>query len=122
MPLCRRGLSYADLSWGYAEWAGKFKKLAEDASETHEVSRRSGLSEPTLRALGLGIDDMRTYQANRSRGGRAVAAEQCNLLRRHARFQNSATAGDMAFYAARSYSSMRPPRVIRSDLHQRGRQ
>src|SRR5882757_9684288 len=91
-----------------------------------EVSRRSGLSEPTLRyyeevglvgpvdrdarsghrryrdedldllqalaclrALGMGIEDMRTYQANRaratqSRGGRAVAAEQRDLLLRHA--------------------------------------
>src|ERR1700742_4741849 len=86
-----------------------------------EVSRRSGLSEPTLRyyeevglvgpvdrdarsghrryrdedldvlqalaclrALGLGIEDMRTYQANRAIGGRAVAAEQRDLLRRHA--------------------------------------
>jgi MerR family copper efflux transcriptional regulator len=90
-----------------------------------EVSRRSGLSEPTLRyyeevglvgpvdrdarsrhrryrdedldllqalaclrALGMGIEDMRTYQANRaratqSRGGRAVAAEQRDLLLRH---------------------------------------
>jgi DNA-binding transcriptional MerR regulator len=91
-----------------------------------EVSRRSGLSEPTLRyyeevglvgpvdrdarsghrrygdedldllqalaclrALGMGIEDMRTYQANRVRaaqslGGRAVAAEQRDLLLRHA--------------------------------------
>ena len=91
-----------------------------------EMSRRSGLSEPTLRyyeevglvgpvdrdgrsghrrygdedlnvvqalaclrALGMGIEDMRTYQANRARvsegqGGRAVAAEQRELLRRHA--------------------------------------
>jgi DNA-binding transcriptional MerR regulator len=86
-----------------------------------EVSRRSGLSEPTLRyyeevglvgpvdrdarsghrryqdedldvlqalaclrALGMGIEDMRTYQANRARSGRAVAAEQRDLLRRHA--------------------------------------
>jgi DNA-binding transcriptional MerR regulator len=85
-----------------------------------EVSRRSGLSEPTLRyyeevglvgpvdrdtrsghrrygdedldvlqalaclrALGMGIEDMRTYQANRGRGGRAVAAEQRDLLLRH---------------------------------------
>jgi MerR family copper efflux transcriptional regulator len=85
-----------------------------------EVSRRSGLSEPTLRyyeevglvgpvgrdsrsghrryaeddldvlqalaclrALGMGIEDMRTYQANRRRKGRAVAAEQRDLLRRH---------------------------------------
>jgi MerR family transcriptional regulator, copper efflux regulator len=86
-----------------------------------EVSRRSGLSEPTLRyyeevglvgpvgrdarsghrrygeadldvlqalaclrALGMGIEDMRVYQANRSRKGRTVAAEQRDLLGRHA--------------------------------------
>jgi DNA-binding transcriptional MerR regulator len=91
-----------------------------------EVSRRSGLSEPTLRyyeevglvgpvdrddrsghrryadddldvlmalaclrALGMGIEDMRTYQANRVRANRgehrrAVAAEQRNVLLRHA--------------------------------------
>ena len=91
-----------------------------------EVSRRSGLSEPTLRyyeevglvgpvdrdarsghrrygdddldvlqalaclrALGMGIEDMRAYQANRGRANRgehrrAVAAEQRDLLLRHA--------------------------------------
>jgi len=86
-----------------------------------EVSRRSGLSEPTLRyyeevglvgpvdrdtrsghrryddadldvlqalaclrALGMGIEDMRTYQANHARSGTAVAAEQRDLLLRHA--------------------------------------
>jgi MerR family transcriptional regulator, copper efflux regulator len=91
-----------------------------------QVSRRSGLSEPTLRyyeevgligpvdrdeqsghrryrdedldvlqalaclrTLGMGIEDMRTYQANRGRAnrsqqGRAVAAEQRDLLLRHA--------------------------------------
>ena len=86
-----------------------------------QVSRRSGLSEPTLRyyeevgligpvdrdersghrrygdddldvlqalaclrALGMGIEDMRTYQANRARSGTAVAAEQRDLLLRHA--------------------------------------
>jgi MerR family copper efflux transcriptional regulator len=91
------------------------------AMTIQEVSRRSGLSEPTLRyyeevglvgpvdrdersghrrygdedldvlqalaclrALGMGIEDMRTYQANRGRRGRAVAAEQRDLLRRHA--------------------------------------
>ena len=85
-----------------------------------EVSRHSGLSEPTLRyyeevglvgpidrdersghrrygehdletvevlsclrAVGMGIDDMRTYLANR-RAGRARAAEQRDLLLRHA--------------------------------------
>jgi MerR family transcriptional regulator, copper efflux regulator len=91
------------------------------AMTIQEVSRRSGLSEPTLRyyeevgligpvdrdtrsghrrygdkdvdvlqvlaclrALGMGIEDMRTYQANRGRGGTAVAAEQRDLLLRHA--------------------------------------
>ncbi|MEV5705226.1 MerR family transcriptional regulator [Actinoallomurus sp. NPDC052274] len=85
-----------------------------------DVSRRSGLSEPTLRyyedvglvgpierdeksghrryrpedldtlealsclrAVGVGIEDMRTYLANRARG-RAAAAEQRDLLLRHA--------------------------------------
>ncbi|MDQ2812993.1 MAG: MerR family transcriptional regulator [Actinomycetota bacterium] len=85
-----------------------------------DVSRRSGLSEPTLRyyeqvglvgpvgrdehsghrrygdedlhtlealaclrAVGVGIEDMRIYQANRGRG-QAAAAEQRDLLLRHA--------------------------------------
>jgi MerR family copper efflux transcriptional regulator len=85
-----------------------------------DVSRHSGLSEPTLRyyeevgligpiarhptsghrrygdedldtlqalaclrSMGVGIEDMRTYQANRKRG-RAAAAEQRDLLLRHA--------------------------------------
>ncbi|MYT69245.1 MULTISPECIES: MerR family transcriptional regulator [unclassified Streptomyces] len=85
-----------------------------------DVSRRSGLSEPTLRyyeevgligpvgrdersghrryaeddldllqalaclrAVGMSIEDMRTYQANRARG-RTAAAEQRDLLLRHA--------------------------------------
>jgi MerR family transcriptional regulator, copper efflux regulator len=86
----------------------------------HDVSRRSGLSEPTLRyyeqvgligpierdessghrryreddidtlqalaclrAMDVGIADMRTYQANRARGHEA-AGEQRDLLLRHA--------------------------------------
>ncbi|MEU4241587.1 MerR family transcriptional regulator [Actinoplanes sp. NPDC026619] len=85
-----------------------------------DASRRSGLSEPTLRyyeevgligpidrddrsghrryhavdldnldvlaclrAVGVGIEDMRTYQANRARG-RSAAGEQRDLLLRHA--------------------------------------
>src|SRR5690242_1248434 len=85
-----------------------------------EASRRSGLSEPTLRyyeevgligpihrdpssghrrygdhdlddlqvlaclrGMGVGIEDMRTYQANRGRG-RSAAGEQRDLLLRHA--------------------------------------
>ena len=96
------------------------------AMTIQDVSRRSGLSEPTLRyyeevglvgpvdrdersghrrygdqdldvlqalaclrALGMGIEDMRIYQANRGRArhgehGREVAAEQRDLLLRHA--------------------------------------
>ena len=96
------------------------------AMTIQDVSRRSGLSEPTLRyyeevglvgpvdrdersghrrygdqdldvlqalaclrALGMGIEDMRTYQANRGRARRGehvreVAAEQRDLLLRHA--------------------------------------
>jgi MerR family transcriptional regulator, copper efflux regulator len=90
------------------------------ALSIQDVSRRSGLSEPTLRyyeeigligpvardessghrryqpedldvlqalacmrGLGVGIQDMRTYQANRRRGHEA-AAEQRDLLLRHA--------------------------------------
>ncbi|MBE7187635.1 MerR family transcriptional regulator [Jatrophihabitans endophyticus] len=85
-----------------------------------DVSRRSGLSEPTLRyyeevglvgpidrdessghrrygeddvdtlqilaclrTMGMGIEDMRTYQANRARG-RGAAGQQRDLLLRHA--------------------------------------
>ena len=85
-----------------------------------EISRQSGLSEPTvryyedvglvgpilrddrsghrryrehdlddlqvlacLRAMGMGIEEMRTYQANRRRG-HAAAGEQRDILRRHA--------------------------------------
>ena len=85
-----------------------------------DVSRQSGLSEPTLRyyedvgllgpiarndrsghrrytegdldaaqvlaclrAMGVGIEDMRTYQANRRRG-HAAAGEQRDILLRHA--------------------------------------
>ena len=36
-----------------------------------------------MRALGVGIEDMRIYQANRARG-HAAAAEQRDLLLRHA--------------------------------------
>ena len=90
------------------------------ALSIQEVSRRSGLSEPTLRyyeqigligpverdessghrryrdedvdtlqalaclrSMGVGIEDMRTYQANRARG-REAAGEQRDLLLRHA--------------------------------------
>jgi MerR family transcriptional regulator, copper efflux regulator len=91
-----------------------------NAFTIQDVSRRSGLSEPTLRyyediglvgpierdknsghrryrtedvtvlevlaclrAVGMGIEDMRTFLANRGRG-RAAAAEQRDLLLRHA--------------------------------------
>src|SRR6202012_2942222 len=90
------------------------------AMTIQDVSRRSGLSEPTLRyyeevgligpvrrgarnghppycggdietlqggarlgAMGMGIEDMRIYQTNRTLG-RAAAGEQRDLLLRHA--------------------------------------
>ncbi|MEU7910304.1 MerR family transcriptional regulator [Microbispora bryophytorum] len=99
----------------------KYGLLPDMATITiQDVSRRSGLSEPTLRyyedvgligpidrdgnsghrryrdedlhviealaclrAVGVGIEDMRAYLANRARG-RAAAAEQRDLLLRHA--------------------------------------
>jgi nucleoside-diphosphate-sugar epimerase len=60
-----------------------------------DVSRRSGHRRYSgedvdtlqmlacLRAMGMGVEDMRTYQANRARG-REAAAEQRDLLLRHA--------------------------------------
>lgn len=38
-----------------------------------------------LRTMGVGIEEMRTYQANRAAGGPDAAAAQRDLLQRHAR-------------------------------------
>src|ERR1700741_1999874 len=82
----RSGLSEPTLR--YYEEVGLVGPVDGDARSGHRRYREQDLDVlqalACLRALGMGIEDMRTYQANRSRGGRAVAAEQRDLLRRHA--------------------------------------
>jgi MerR family transcriptional regulator, copper efflux regulator len=82
----RSGLSEPTLR--YYEQVGLIGPVERDESSGHRRYREDDLDTlqalACLRAMGVGIEDMRTYQANRSRGGRAVAAEQCDLLRRHA--------------------------------------
>jgi len=71
----------------YYEETGLIGPVDRDASSGHrryrpedvDVLRALGC----MRALGVGIEDMRAYQANRSRGN-AAAAEQRDLLLRHA--------------------------------------
>jgi len=71
----------------YYEQVGLVGPVARDASSGH---RRYGDDDldtlqalACLRAMGVGIEDMRTYQANRKLG-RAAAGEQRDLLLRHA--------------------------------------
>ena len=81
----RSGLSEPTLR--YYEEIGLIGPVERDASSGH---RRYGADDldtvsalACLRAMGVGIEDMRTYQANRGRG-REAAAEQRDLLLRHA--------------------------------------
>jgi MerR family transcriptional regulator, copper efflux regulator len=61
--------------------------IARDPSSRHRRYRDEDVDAlqalACLRAMGVGIEDMRTYQANRARG-RAAAGEQRDLLTRHA--------------------------------------
>ena len=81
----RSGLSEPTLR--YYEEVGLIGPIDRDASSGHrrytgeDVDNLQVLA--CLRAMGMGIDDMRTYQANRARG-RVAAAEQRDLLLRHA--------------------------------------
>src|ERR1700735_2800474 len=81
----RSGLSEPTLR--YYEEVGLIGPVARDASSGHRRYRDEDLDTlqalSCLRALGVGIGDMRTYQANRELG-RAAAAEQRDLLLRHA--------------------------------------
>jgi DNA-binding transcriptional MerR regulator len=81
----RSGLSEPTLR--YYEQVGLIGPIERDTSSGH---RRYGSADldtlqalACLRAMGVGIEDMRTYQANRARG-REAAGEQCDLLLRHA--------------------------------------
>ncbi|WP_433135924.1 MerR family transcriptional regulator [Actinomadura nitritigenes] len=81
----RTGLSEPTLR--YYEDVGLVGPIRRDESSGH---RRYGVEDldvletlACLRAAGVGIGDMRAYQANRARG-RAAAGEQRDLLLRHA--------------------------------------
>ena len=81
----RSGLSEPTLR--YYEDIGLIGPIDRDARSGHRRYRSEDLdvlqSLACMRAIGVGIEDMRTYQANRSRGHEA-AAEQRDLLLRHA--------------------------------------
>src|ERR1700722_9435195 len=81
----RSGLSEPTLR--YYEDVGLIGPIDRDASSGHRRYRSEDVDTlqvlACLRAMGMGIDDMRTYQANRARG-RVAAAEQRDLLLRHA--------------------------------------
>jgi MerR family copper efflux transcriptional regulator len=81
----RSGLSEPTLR--YYEEIGLIGPIARDASSGHRRYQDEDLdllqALACMRALGVGIEDMRIYQANRSRGHEA-AAEQRDLLLRHA--------------------------------------
>ncbi len=81
----RSGLSEPTLR--YYEEVGLIGPIDRDASSGHRRYRDEDLDTlqalACLRAMGMGIEDMRTYQANRTRGHEA-AGEQRDLLLRHA--------------------------------------
>jgi DNA-binding transcriptional MerR regulator len=81
----RSGLTEPTLR--YYEEVGLIGPIDRDASSGHRRYRSEDVDTlhalACLRAMGMGIEDMRTYQANRARG-RAAAAEQRDLLLRHA--------------------------------------
>jgi MerR family transcriptional regulator, copper efflux regulator len=81
----RSGLSEPTLR--YYEQVGLIGPVARDGSSGHRRYREEDLDTlqalACLRTMGVGIEDMRTYQANRARG-REAAGEQRDLLLSHA--------------------------------------
>jgi DNA-binding transcriptional MerR regulator len=81
----RTGLSEPTLR--YYEEVGLIGPIARDPSSGHRRYREQDVDTlqalACLRSMGVGIGDMRTYQANRVLG-RAKAGEQRDLLLRHA--------------------------------------
>lgn len=71
----------------YYEEVGLIGPIARDESSGHRRYRERDVDVlqalACLRAMGVGIEDMRVYQANRARG-RVAAGEQRDLLLRHA--------------------------------------
>ncbi len=82
----RSGLSEPTLR--YYEEVGLIGPIEREPSSRHRRYRQADLDAlqalAYLRAMGVGIEDMRTYQANRALGY-AAAADQRDLLLRHAR-------------------------------------
>jgi DNA-binding transcriptional MerR regulator len=81
----RSGLSEPTLR--YYEEVGLIGPIDRDPSSGHRRYGERDLDAlqalACLRAMGVGIEDMRTYQANRELGN-VAAGEQRDLLRRHA--------------------------------------
>ncbi|WP_394428130.1 MerR family transcriptional regulator [Streptomyces sp. SGAir0957] len=81
----RSGLSEPTLR--YYEEIGLIGPVDRDERSGHRRYGEGDLDElqalACLRAVGMSIEDMRTYQGNRTRG-RSAAAEQRDLLLRHA--------------------------------------
>jgi DNA-binding transcriptional MerR regulator len=81
----RSGLSEPTLR--YYEQVGLIGPIERDPSSGHRRYAERDVDDlqvlACLRAMGVGIDDMRTYQANRQLGNLA-AGEQRDLLTRHA--------------------------------------
>ena len=71
----------------YYEEVGLIGPIARDDSSGHRRYRESDVDAlqalACLRAMGVGIEDMRTYQANRALG-HAAAGDQRDILLRHA--------------------------------------
>lgn len=80
----RSGLSEPTLR--YYEEVGLIGPIARDPSSGHRRYREEEIDTlqalACLRAMGVGIEDMRTYQANRQLGN-VKAGEQRDLLLRH---------------------------------------
>jgi DNA-binding transcriptional MerR regulator len=81
----RSGLSEPTLR--YYEEVGLVGPISRDESSGHRRYREQDLDNlqalACLRAMGVGIGDMRTYQANRALG-HAAAGDQRDILLRHA--------------------------------------
>src|SRR6202522_1012394 len=81
----RSGLSEPTLR--YYEDVGLIGPIARHSSSGHRRYREEDIDTlqalACLRAMGVGIEDMRTYQGNRALG-HAKAGEQRDLLLRHA--------------------------------------
>lgn len=71
----------------YYEDVGLIGPVTRDSSSGHRRYRASDVDAlqalACLRAMGVGIEDMRTYQANRALG-HAAAGDQRDILLRHA--------------------------------------